>query len=194
MENHAKYGDSIYFHDDASLYVNLFIASELSWAEKNLRVTQTTRFPDEESTRLLVHASAPTRLRLKIRHPSWCSRPTVTVNGHSHTVANGPSRYIDIDRTWRDGDVVDVQLPMQRRLEPLPNAPNLVAVMHGPLVLAGRLGTEGLSPGADLIVNERTSGTMLNIPMDTPRLGANIELVPWHRIAHERYTLYWRAT
>jgi len=66
--------------------------------------------------------------------------------------------------------------------------------MHGPLVLAGRLGTEGLSPGADLIVNERTSGTMLNIPMETPRLGASIELVPWHRIAHERYTLYWRAT
>ena len=37
MENHAKYGDTIYFHDADSLFVNLFIASELSWPEKEFR-------------------------------------------------------------------------------------------------------------------------------------------------------------
>ena len=84
---------------------------------------------------------------------------------------------------------------MERRLEPLPNAPNRVAVMHGPLVLAGRLGTTGLSPGADIIVNERESGQMLNVPMETPSLAASkaMELVPWYRIAHERYALYWKT-
>jgi hypothetical protein len=84
---------------------------------------------------------------------------------------------------------------MERRLAPLPNAPHLAAVMDGPLVLAGRLGTTGLSPGADIIVNERTSGDMLNLPMEVPQLAASkeIELVPWHRIAHERYTLYWKV-
>jgi len=98
-----------------------------------------------------------------------------------------------VDRTWQDGDVVDVRLPMQRQLQPLPNAPGLAAVMKGPIVLAGRLGTDGLSPGADLIVNERTSGNMLDRPIPTPTLAASshIELVPWYRIAHERYTLYW---
>jgi uncharacterized protein len=196
MENHAKYGDSIYFHDDASLYVNLFVASELRWASKNLRLTQTTRFPDEDSTRLVVHVAAPTRLTLKIRHPSWCSRVTVSVNGHRETISRTAGRYIDIERVWRDGDTVAVHLPMERRLEPLPNAPHLVAMMYGPLVLAGRLGTAGLSPGADIIVNERTSGDMLNIPMEVPSLArtqSEIELVPWHRIAHERYTLYFRS-
>jgi DUF1680 family protein len=215
MENHAKYGDSIYFRDDGSLYVNLFVASELDWSAKNLRLTQTTRFPDEDSTRLVVHVRAPTRLNLKIRHPSWCARPVVMVNGHRQVIGRTAGRYIDIDRTWHDGDVVDVHLPMTIRLEPLPNAANRVAVMYGPLVLAGRLGTAGLSPGADLIVNERTSGDMLNIPMALPQLAASekiernasralsfsthalepdreIELVPWHRIAHERYTLYWK--
>ena len=59
MENHAKYGDSIYFHDAESLYVNLFIASELSWPEKNLRLMQTTKFPEEGATRLAVHAKPP---------------------------------------------------------------------------------------------------------------------------------------
>jgi uncharacterized protein len=215
MENHAKYGDSIYFHDDTSLYVNLFIASELRWAEKNLRITQTTSFPDEDSTRLVVRAGAPVQMRLKIRHPSWCSRAIVSVNGRREILSRAPGRYIEIHRTWRDGDVVDVQLPMQLLLQPLPNAPDLVAVMYGPIVLAGRFGTAGLSPGADIIVNERKSGDMLNLPMDVPQLAASarikrasgrvlrfsaralhpdreIELVPWHRIAHERYTLYWR--
>jgi len=195
MENHAKYGDSIYFHDDSSLYVNLFIASELTWADKNLRITQETRFPDEESTRLVIHAAVPTRLSIRIRHPAWCARMTLNVNGRRKLVSRTAGRYIDLERTWRKGDVVEVRLPMERRLEPLPNASNRVAVMHGPLVLAGRLGTAGLSPGADIIVNERESGQMLNIPMETPSLATSkaMELVPWHRIAHERYALYWKT-
>ena len=195
MENHAKYGDSIYFHDDASLYVNLFIASELRWAEKNLRITQTTRFPDEDSTRLVIHTGAPRRLNLKMRYPSWCADATVTVNDRRQVIRSKPGQYIDLDRTWQDGDVVHLRLPMRRQLQPLPNAPNLAAVMNGPIVLAGRLGTEGLSPGADLMVNERESGKMLDKPIQTPRLAESkdIELVPWYRIAHERYTMYWRV-
>jgi DUF1680 family protein len=216
MENHAKYGDSIYFQDGASLYVNLFIASELIWREKNLRIEQLTRFPDEDFTRLRVRASAPTRFNLKIRHPSWCPRATVTVNGHHWIDSTTPGRYVDIDRTWQDRDIIEVRLPMQLRQEALPNAPGLVAVMYGPIVLAGRLGTEGISQGTDMIVNERTSGDMLNIPMPVPQLPENaqikrastrnlsfsiralrpdreIELVPWHRISHERYTLYWNV-
>jgi hypothetical protein len=195
MENHAKYGDSIYFHDGASLYVNLFIASELTWADKNLRIRQETRFPDEESTRLVVHTATPTRLNFRIRHPAWCERMTLSVNGRRQLVSQRAGRYVDLERTWRDGDTVQVEMPMGRRLEPLPNAPNLAAVMHGPLVLAGRLGTAGLSPGADMIANERESGQMLNMPMEIPSLAASkaIELAPWYGIAHERYALYWKV-
>lgn len=221
MENHAKYGDSIYFHDASSLYVNLFMASELNWREKNLRVTQTTKFPDEEVTRLTVHAAGPTQMVMKVRHPAWCQKLTLSVNGRERRVSTESSTYVDIDRTWRDGDVVEVRVPMRLRLEPLPNAPDLAAVMYGPIVLAGRFGTEGLTSGADIIVNERTSGEMLNIPMAIPELplrarqlrermkrtaaaglsftvrakqpARDIELVPYHAIAHERYNLYWRV-
>jgi uncharacterized protein len=193
MENHAKYGDSIYFHDADSLYVNLFIASELTWREKELRITQTTQFPEHGSTRLVIHAARPTRLTLKIRHPAWCKLVTATVNGRAMPRRKSGG-YIEIHRTWREGDVVEVSLPMQRHLEPLPTAPGFVAVMQGPLVLAGRMGTKGITPGADIIVNERTSGEMLNEPMDIPKLSrtrGEIELVPYYRVAHERYNLYW---
>ena len=52
MENHAKYGDTIYFHDDDSLFVNLFIASELTWPEKDITVRQETKFPESDTTTL----------------------------------------------------------------------------------------------------------------------------------------------
>ena len=60
------------------------------------------------------------------------------------------------------GDVVDVRLPMTLRTEPLPGAPDVVAFAYGPIVLAGRLGTEGVTPEAQIIKNERESGNMLN--------------------------------
>jgi DUF1680 family protein len=110
---------------------------------------------------------------------------------------------------------------MTLRTEPLPGAPDIVAILYGPIVLAGRFGTEGITPGADLIGNERTSGDVLNRPMRVPdwighpdRLTARmershrealafratgfddsrtIELVPYYQIAHERYNLYWRV-
>jgi DUF1680 family protein len=221
MENHAKYGDSIYFHDARSLYVNLFMASRLSWPEKGIELTQTTTFPQEGATRLEVRASTPVQMALQIRHPSWCPRATVAVNGRERRVSRGAGSYIEIDRTWRDGDVVDISLDMLLHLEPLPGSPDIAAVMYGPIVLAGRLGKEGLSLGADIIVNERTSGEMLNIPMPVPELAVDsrnlrtrvkrnassalsfnvrakqpardVELVPYYAIAHERYSLYWRC-
>lgn len=220
MENHAKYGDSIYFHNADALHVNLFIASELNWREKRLRVTQTTHFPDEASTKLTVHADKPAKAALMIRHPGWCRRVTVLVNGRTYAESEQPGSYIDVDRIWHDGDVVMVTLPMHLRLEALPNAPDIAALMYGPIVLAARLGTDGLTPGADIIVNERTSGDMLNMPMELPQLAMTaqtlqkkakrkaagmlaftvkatrpereLELIPYYRIAHERYNLYWQ--
>lgn len=220
MENHAKYGDSVYFHDADSLYVNLFIASELHWREKRLHVVQITRFPDEASTEFIMRMKSPVSMKLKIRHPGWCHRVAVSINGQDHAASERSGNYIEIDREWRDGDMVKLELPMQLRLEALPGAPDIAALMYGPIVLAGRLGAEGLTPGADIIVNERTSGDMLNLPMELPRLALparnlpervlrkaddrlafsvkaaqpdrELELIPYHRIAHERYNLYWQ--
>jgi DUF1680 family protein len=221
MENHAKYGDSIYFHDADTLYVNLFIASKLTWKEKGITITQTTRFPDEEGTRLQVAFRKPAKLTLKVRQPFWCAAAKIKVNGRDWSTSSRPGTFISVNRTWRTGDVVDVQLPMKIRTEALPGNPDTVAVMYGPLVLAGRLGRQGLTPGADIIVNERTYGDVLNERVDVPMLKAapeeivrrikrsaesklafqtvgigspnDVSLIPYYRIAHERYNIYWKT-
>jgi DUF1680 family protein len=219
MENHAKYGDSIYFVAPHALYVNLFIPSTLRWRERRLTVTQTTRFPDEEATRLTISAASPARAAIHVRHPSWCRALDVRVNGRPHLTSHEPGRFVAIERRWRDGDVIDVRLPMTLRTVSLPGTTDVVAIAYGPIVLAGLLGRDGITPGADLIVNERESGSMLDQHVDVPVLvGApdtlvarierepgtalafrtvglgrpgDVKLVPYHRVAHERYALYW---
>jgi len=220
MENHAKYGDSIYFHNSDALYLNLFIASTLTWKEKGVALTQTTRFPEEDKTQLTLECKSPVRFTLNIRNPSWCKSATATINGRNWKAAGAPGTYLAVNRLWKTGDVVEVQLPMTLRTEPLPGSPHMVAILYGPVVLAGRLGKSGITQGADIIVNERTYGDVLNDQVHVPVLIGDSEsivkhvkptslatlafetvgighpnevsLVPYYRIAHERYNLYWK--
>jgi DUF1680 family protein len=219
MENHAKYGDSIYFRDADSLFVNLFIPSILNWKEKNLTFTQTTKFPDEPRSKFTIKVSRPTPLALQLRHPIWCERPTVRLNGQPVEFTSTPGSWLTLDRVWKTGDTVEIDLPMTLRAEPLPGTTNQVAILYGPLVLVGKMGTEGITPGVNLIQNERTIGDILNANIEIPTLAGDaksilqsiqpvmgqpltfatknigrpkdVTLVPYHRVAHERYNMYW---
>jgi DUF1680 family protein len=218
IENHAKYGDSIYFRNGDALWINLFIPSEVTWREKGMTLTQTTKFPDAEETRLAVGVEHPVRATLRLRQPAWCPGMRVRVNGRAWTRAAEPDGYVAVDREWRRGDIVEVRLPMTLRSEPLPGTRDTIAFLYGPIVLAGRLGRDGLAPGNQIIVNERQSGTMLNADTAVPALagdptavakrvaqdgrdrlifrttgtrGDTVELAPYYRLAHERYNLYW---
>jgi DUF1680 family protein len=145
MENHARYGELIYARSDDALYVNLFIASEGHWRELGIKVRQETAFPDEGLTRLRIGVQKPTRFTLKIREPGWClGRMSLTLNGKPELVKADASGYVSLAREWRDGDLVGAQLPMHVRVETLPGNPQIVALFSGPVLLAARLGTDGM--------------------------------------------------
>ena len=219
MENHVKYRDSIYFHDDRALYVNLFIPSTVRWKDKGAVLTQATAFPDAATTRLRWSLKQPADLSLKLRHPAWSPTAIVLVNGVEILRSTTPGRYIDVARNWRDGDTVDLRLDMQPAVERSPAAPDIVAFTVGPLVLAGAFGREGLASGGDIIVNERKYGEYNAAPFTPPTLAGDpealarqirpgprsleftipsadrrpIRMIPYHRIAHERYATYWQV-
>jgi DUF1680 family protein len=138
IESHAKYGEFIYAHDGDALYVNLFIPSTLNWRAKNVQLTQSTRFPDADSSRITMHSVR--RFALKIRYPEWVAagRMQIRVNGKAIKVAAAPGSYASIERDWRKGDTVDIVLPMTTRLEQMPDKSNYYAVLHGPIVLAAK--------------------------------------------------------
>lgn len=165
MENHGKYGEFIYTHVADSLYVNLFIASELTWENKQVKITQVTKFPDEEQTLLKISAEQPTQFALKIRSPKWVKAGDlkITINSDTLDVVSVPESYITINRTWSSNDSVKVLLPMHTYLEDLPNVPEYKAVMHGPILLSARSGIEDLEGlvADDSRMGHVASGTML---------------------------------
>lgn len=172
MENHGKYGQFIYTHSGDSLWVNLFIPSELNWTQEGVGITQTNNFPVEESTKLTVSTESPKTFTLNLRHPGWCENPVVKVNGKPVKVKSAPSSYIALNREWSDGDVVEMQLPMRMRIEELNYLPSYVSVMRGPIVLAARLNADLPMPG--LVASDgrwgHIAGGELVSVFDTPLL------------------------
>jgi DUF1680 family protein len=214
FEEYAKLVDTLYFHDENSVYVNQFVASDLSWPEKGIRLVQQTAFPDEERTSITVHAEHPTAFALRLRAPHWAENIAVSVNGRLEKVAKQSDGYLVLERTWKTGDRVEMSLPMKLRQEQVPDSPDLAAVAYGPLVLAARMGRDGLSQ--DMIDNNQGPdlGRLATVP--TPRFEAakagfwvkknddeelsfstvgqlrNMELSPLSRILDERYSVYWQ--
>jgi len=217
VEEFAKLGDSIYFRDDDGLFVNLFIASQVTWPEKGLRLRQETNFPEQEGTTLVVEAEKPVEMAMHVRIPYWATRGgTVKVNGTALPVFASPSSYLTLTRVWKSGDKIEVSLPMSLHVSPLPDDETQQAMMYGPLVLAGRLGAEGLTkdliyggynpvpkgdpaPAPTITANPKDPlGWIEPVPnqaltfrtVGQPR---NLTLVPLYKLFGERYAAYWKV-
>lgn len=203
MENHVRYGDEIYFKgagtDNAdTLTVNLFIASQVEWKEKNLSLTQETKFPNEPKTSFVVHATTPTEFTLRIRYPHWTQAlGTPRINGADSKNVYQPGTYIDIKRAWKDGDRVDLDLPMPLRTEALPDAPSRKAIFTGPILLGGAVPNDK-AQNPVLVAGDRKIDEILKpepqeLMFDTVNVGRpqEVELKPFYAINKGTYNVYW---
>jgi DUF1680 family protein len=145
VEEYAKLNDSIYWRDDRGLFVNLYVPSDLDWQEKGLKLRQETKFPDDHTTSLTVTTDQPVEIAIRLRIPSWTSVARVKLNGRALEATAEPGSYLTLDRTWKTGDRIDLEMPMHLSMEAMPDDPALQAFLYGPLVLAGDLGNEGLT-------------------------------------------------
>ena len=145
MENHAKYGEAIYFHSGNALWVNLFMPSVLTWADKGLTLRQETDYPVSDTTKLTVKLDRPTALAVRLRIPAWVDgKPALKVNGEAadFETDNG---YAVVKREWKDGDALEWTVPMAVRAEPVEGSPDMIALLYGPCDLAADLGDAGLT-------------------------------------------------
>ncbi|MFY9803689.1 MAG: beta-L-arabinofuranosidase domain-containing protein [Candidatus Acidiferrales bacterium] len=173
VEEFSKFGDSIYFHNADDVFVNLFISSEVRWPEKGLTLQQSTRFPEQEGSSITIQAERPLDAGINIRIPGWAvDGGSVEVNGTPLPAFSSPASYLRINRRWKDGDRLEVKLPMRLHAEALLGDPTQQAVLYGPIVLAGRLGAEGLTEEMQYDVNH--GATQLSPPHAEPQGMANV--------------------
>ena len=153
MENPARYIRNIYFKDNDSLFVNLFISSKINIEDKKIKISQITNFPEEENIKLVIEEADNEFMSIRIRIPYWVSKNVqVTINNETVYIKNEDS-YITISRTWNKGDIVNINLPMNIHLYNSKENKNEIVFMYGPLVLAGALGKENF-PETDILEDQ----------------------------------------
>lgn len=219
FENQAKYGEFIYYHNSKDLFVNLFIPSELNWKEKGLKITQQTHFPESNKTIFTISTNTAITSAINIRYPEWASKMEIIVNGRKIKINKAANGYVPIERKWNSGDRIEVVFGMQLKLNPTKDNANVAAFTYGPIVLAGRRGTEGMIAPAPFsnpklyndyytydyhIPNTLSDKLELSTknfqkdikPINNKALNFKLEkegitLAPLYKIHRERYTIYW---
>lgn len=220
MESHALHGDGLYYESSDpklgdKLWVNLYVPSTAKWNDVDL--TMDTTFPEGEAATLKFTLKAAKQFTLALRRPSWAGAGfAVKVNGQAVKQLSGPGTYIELKRKWKSGDTVSLALVKTLRLEPLPDNPNITAIMWGPLVLAGDLGPErerrrgaagqaGAQPTAtqmvkipSLVAAERSPAAWIKAVTDQPGTfrtrgvgrEQDVDLVPFYRLHRRTYSVY----
>ncbi|MDA3878988.1 MAG: glycoside hydrolase family 127 protein [Prolixibacteraceae bacterium] len=206
MENHSKYGRNIFYHNNDALYVVQFIAAELNWSEKGMKVKQLTNFPESEKITYEIESQNPVDIDFKIRYPHWAHNGMkVSINGKNKNIKGSPGSFVSLGEKWKNGDKIEVEIPFSLRIETMPDNPKRIAVFNGPVVLAGILGpvpdehandpmyvpvlmTENTNPEAWLDPVDDNFNTFKTNGVGFPR---DVELKPFYRTHDLHYTIFW---
>jgi len=191
----ADYGISSYYRGSDGIYVNLFIPSRLTWSQNNTQctLTQTTDYPHADTTVLALSLARPETFTLYVRIPAWAGAGTrVSVNGRRSEVPVEPGHFMPLQRTWNDGERVEVQFDMPSRLEPVDDQnPDNVALVHGPLALFAVGEIPGRITRKQLLAAQPVAASSHDWQVQTDT--GILTLRPFASIMSEKYRLYHRV-
>jgi DUF1680 family protein len=204
MENHVKYGESIYYKgEDGSLYVNLFIPSVLQWQEKGITLKQENNLPADNRTTFTVSTNKIVNFTMRIRKPGWAREGIMLqVNGSTQPLTTDAGGYFVIRRYWKNNDQVTLTLPADVYTEAMPDNQNRQALFYGPVLLSGILGEKEPDPvsGVPVLVTanqspatwiKRTDNNSLTFRSAGTAQPQDVTLVPFYQTQNEYYTVYW---
>ncbi len=204
MENHSKYTENIYYQGkDGSLYVNLFIPSVLNWKDKGITLTQISSYPESDKTVLKIQSRSTKNFALRIRYPWWATKGMeIKINGSKQHLNKDASGYVVVNRGWKNNDKIEISFPMSLYTESMPDNKNRVALLYGPVVLAGELGNKMPDPvyGTPVLLTDNHNVSDWALPVQNEPLVFNLKnvgkpfdakLVPFYKTYNQYYNVYW---
>ena len=208
MENHALHGYGIYYESGRKLWVNLYTPSVANWKTMDATLNVETDFPEGESVKMKVTLRSPKKFTLALRRPSWAGAGfAVKINGEQVPEVPPPGNYVELSRRWKNSDTVELVLPKTLHEEPVPDNPRRVALMWGPLVLAGDIGPENrrmrnhddLSVVPVFVTGDKSiaewlkpvSGKPGTFHTDGVGRDRDVDLIPFYRLHERTYAVYW---
>ncbi len=187
----ADYVRNIYFHDEDSLYVNLFASSTVRWKRLSgtVLMEQTTNYPGEDTSRMVIRSGG--KFALKVRIPAWSSNATIRVNGRAATIAKA-GQYAVMERNWKTGDTIEIIIPQPLRTLAIDEShPDIVAMMRGAVMYVGINPWEGLAETAVAIPSALSAVKST----DTYAMRVNnqdLVFVPYFDVQLESYQTYFK--
>jgi uncharacterized protein len=208
MESHALHADGLYYESADKLWVNLYAPSTANWKSEAVKIETVTDLPIGDTATLKITPQSSKKFTLALRRPFWAGAGfSVKLNGAAFKTAAAPGSYVEIARTWKAGDTVELMLPKTLRKEVLADNPNRFAVMWGPLVLAGDLGAEAgrgqarnSSPDVPVFVAaDQPVANWLKPVAGKPGafhttgvgLKQDVDFMPLYQLHRKRYAVYW---
>lgn len=189
-EAFAQLNSGIYYHDDSTLWVNLYIPSKVEWKKKNVQVEQQSRFPKDTTVSMRISVRKKTQFALKLLVPSWAGQTEVYVNGEQQP-GTMPGRYAVVNRTWHDGDEVKLVFHYRFRLQPMPDNPDVFAVFYGPTMLAFEHNDEIILKGnADEVLHHLSVESLSDGLFRLENNGQTYRLRPLFDIDKQTYGVY----
>jgi DUF1680 family protein len=188
----ADYHISTYLRSNDGVYVNLFTPSTVRWQDGSGQygLTQQTRYPLDNKIRIQVAASEPAEYALYVRIPGWTLDPVLSVNGTRVSGEVRPGTFAAVRRTWKDGDVVELELSMPLRVEQVDvQHPDQVALLRGPLVLFAIAPSQPSFEKTELLRAKppnNDKGDSLAVGRD----GKEVSMRPFMNIGEESYSTY----
>lgn len=203
MENHVKYGDFIYSEgEDSSLFVNLFIPSQLNWTNRGMVITQDTDIPSTDKSILHIKTEHSQKAVIRLRYPEWAESMNIKVNGRALSFNSSGNNYVSLEREWKNDDQIEISFKMKLYTVTMPDNEKRVGIFYGPSLLAGELGKEEPDMEKDipvLISNNRPVEEWLEKVSDSPLrfktkgVGEpkDVSLIPFYAMHHQHYIVYW---
>ena len=187
----ADYRINTYFRDERDVFVNLYIPSTVRWTQRGTQVslTQKGEYPYDSHVQLEVKTSQGAEFAISLRIPAWASGASVSVNGKREEASAGS--FARVQREWKNGDRIDVELPMTTRLEAIDaQHPDVAALMVGPLVLFAITDSQPTVTRTQLLALKKVGAQ--NWQVETA--GGTMKMLPFTAIEDQGYTTYLRVS
>jgi uncharacterized protein len=190
IETFASLQSSIYYHNDSTLWVNLFVPSKVNWIKQNIVLEQTGNFPANSSVEFTLSAKKKSAFALKLLVPAWAGKADIYINNEKQDITIRPDSYITLNREWKNNDKIRLVFHYDFYVKPMPDDKNVIAIFYGPMLLAFETASELILKGdVDGILNN-LSVTENNRTFQLNNNGKKYTLRPLYDIEAESYGVY----
>lgn len=185
----ADYRINAYFRDSGGIYVNLYIPSTVRWTEGGAQVslTQKSEYPFDGAVRFDITVSKTTEFAIHLRIPAWAEGASIFVNDKRVPASVVAGKFATIRRAWRQGDRIEMDLPMRLRLEAIDaQHPQTVALLCGPLVLFAITDDPPVVTPRQLLAAKKDGPQSWRVEIDR----GTMSMLPFTAIADQQYSTY----